>query len=248
MSAPYLSIVIPAYNEEENFRRGVLEKVSTYLEKRPFSWEVIFVDDGSVDSTLRLLSNFVKKHPGFYLIESDHGGKFKAVAKGVYEAKGEVVLFSDFDQSTPISEFEKFQKEFQKGSDVIIGNRVAGERINDPLYRYVRSRMFNLLVRVIILPGISDTQCGFKAFKGQVGKKLFSSLLVAKEEHVGGSFMGGFDVELLYLARKMGYKISEVPVKWAYAKSSRLSFWHPLRIFLDILKIRAFDFLGKYKK
>jgi len=248
MGKPYLSIVIPSYNEKENFLQGTLERVADYLEKQTFSWEVILVDDGSIDGTLTLLSKFIQSHPRFKLMPIKHGGKFKAVAKGIEVAKGEIILFTDFDQSTPIREFEKMKKAFNKGADLVIGDRVKGKRVGDPLFRYVRSRIFNFLVQCLLLPGISDTQCGFKAFKATCGKDLFSSLLVSKEPHVKGGYMGAFDVELLYLAKKKGYKIVSVPVEWVYAKSGRLSFVEPFWMFLDILKIRIFDILGKYKK
>lgn len=246
MTSPYLSVIIPSFNEAKNFKRGVLNNVFNYLKRATFSWEVILVDDGSTDQTSSLLLNFVKNRKGFRLVRIKHGGKFKAVSRGVEEVKGEVCLFSDFDQSTSIEEFEKVKKALDRGADVVIGDRTKGKRIGDPLFRYIRSRLFNFLVQILVLPGIADTQCGFKAFKVKVAKNLFSSLLVSRQSHVKGGFMGGFDVELLYLARKKGYQIETVPVKWTYAESGRLSFWEPVQMFLDILKIRLFDISGKY--
>lgn len=251
MQAPYLSVVIPSYNEEENFKKGTLEEVAGYLEKQSFSWEVILVDDGSIDKTLKLLSEFAQRHKGFRLISIKHGGKFKAVAKGVGEAKGEIILFSDFDQSTPIREFNKFLPHFRKGADIVIGSRMGPEtkRIADRPFRYFRSRVLNFIIQLFLFRGIGDTQCGFKAFKSEVGKQLFKDLKVTHLTKASGGFMGPFDIELLFLARKLNYKIVEVPVVWQYFPSKRLSVLaEPIKFVFDILRIKLFDILGTYKK
>jgi len=249
MATPYLSVVIPAYNEEENFRRGVLLDVKNFLVKQRFSWEVILVDDGSTDQTLKLLSEFSKKNGGFRPINIDHGGKLKALLAGVSKAQGEYILFTDFDQSTPICEFGKFLPYLKDGSDVIIGSRIGkgSERINDPFFRYFRSRVLNFIIQLVLFRGIGDTQCGFKAFRREVAKKLFKNLEVTHLAKPKGGFMGPWDIEFLFLACKFGYKIASVPVTWQYFHSQRLStFGEPAKFIVDILRIRLFDLLGKY--
>lgn len=245
----FLSVVIPAFNEEENFKRGVLENVYQYLETCKFTWEVILVDDGSTDKTLELLGKFIRKSRGFRLVNIPHGGKLKAIEAGIKNAQGEVVLISDFDQSTPVSEFDKFLAYFKRGAEIVIGNRVAkgAKRIGDPPFRYFRSRVLNFIIKLFLFGGISDTQCGFKAIRAQVVKKLFPNLKVTKLAKPAGGFMGPWDIELLFLAKKLNYQIVCVPVTWQYFPSKRLSvFGEPSRFIFDILRIKWFDISGKY--
>lgn len=254
----YLSVVIPAYNEEENFRRGALNKVARFLVNKKFSWEVVLVDDGSKDKTYSLLQKFSKKHKGFRAISIPHGGKVKAVTAGVFAAKGEIVLFTDFDQSTPIDAVDKFLPEFKKGTDIAIADRYGkgAKRLNDSFDSLLRSKVFNWAVQVFILKGINDTQCGFKAFKTEIARKLFGSLQVYKTSETqkpfisgawkGKAFMGAFDVELLFLARKSGFKIVSVPVIWRREVSKRLTVSEPIRMFFDVVKMRWLDLLGRY--
>ncbi len=239
-----LSIVIPAYNEEENFHRGVLEEVYKYLQKQNYLWEVLLVNDGSEDNTLNLFKKFVKDHPGFKVINIEHAGKVAAVSAGVNGAMGEYVLFTDFDQSTPIEEIGKVLEKFKEGVDFVIGQR-NDEDMKWTLFKKLRSKVFNLLVQLIVLPGISDTQCGFKAFKNEIGKKLFNELIVTKYTQKGG-YMGAFDVELLFLAKKHKYKISPVKIKWQYFDSNRLSKSEPLKMLRDVILVRSFDLQGGY--
>lgn len=241
-----LSLIIPAYNEEENFKRGVLSEVIEYLKKQKYSWEVLLVNDGSTDSTLKHLSEFAKKHSGFKVVDISHGGKVAAVSAGVDVAKGDIVLFSDFDQSTPIVEVAKVLKKFEEGSDVVIGER-GSEDVNTTKLQWVRSKIFNLLVQAIALPGINDTQCGFKAFKNQLGKKIFSELKITHRTQKGG-YMGAFDVEVLYLARKHGYRIETVPVSWKHYESNRLSALEPFKMLRDIILVKILDLKGGYFK
>lgn len=230
-----LSLVIPTYNESENFRRGVLNEVVNFLGSQKYTWEVILVNDGSTDDTSKLLEKFVDKHRGFKVLDIPHGGKVMAVIAGIMEAKGEIVFFSDFDQSVPISEVGKILSEFRKGADVVIGRRAS--KIGWSFFQKLRSQIFNILVQMIILPGIKDTQCGFKAFKNSVAKDLFGSLKVTKHT-AGGGYMGAFDVEILYLSRKKGYKVASVPVIWRYFKSSRLSLIEPAKMLRDVIWVR----------
>ena len=230
-----LSVVIPVYNESKNFRAGVLDSLVKFTKSQKYAIEVIFVDDGSTDETPKLLKKFVKKHSGFKVLNILHGGKVIAVTNGINQAKGEIVVFSDFDQSTPISEITKFLEEFETGADVAIGERI--KKTGWSFFQNLRSKVFNLLTQIIVLPGIKDTQCGFKAFKNNVAKDLFSNLKVTKHTAKDG-YKGAFDVELLFLARRKGYRIASIPVEWNYIESSRLSPLEPIKMLRDITTLR----------
>lgn len=242
-----LSVVIPAYNEKENFESGRLVQVRDYLKKQSYFWEVVLVDDGSTDETNKLLTDFCKKNSHFRLIKIVHGGKAAAVTAGVLQAIGEIILFTDFDQSTPINQTAKFLEAHQQGADVVIG--IRGKTQQDTLVRKIRSWTFVTLVQIVALPGIRDTQCGFKSFTKKAAKKIFTSLVVSKPgEKITGGYMGAFDVEILFLARKFGSRIDQVSVIWIKYISTRLNIWRePLKMALDTLKVRIYDILGKYR-
>ena len=194
-----LSIVIPAYNEKENFETGALDEVNEYLKKQPYEYEFILVDDGSTDQSLHLLEKFVNSNKNWRLIKNPHQGKAQTVATGISEAKGNVVLFTDFDQATPISELEKLLPFIGRGYDVVIGSReVKGsQREKEPWYRHLMGRGFNLFVGIFAIRGIRDTQCGFKLFKTRVAQELFSKLVVYRKRKEKFAFTGAFDVEVL---------------------------------------------------
>ena len=249
MKQPYLSIIIPAYNELDNFRRGALDKVWEYLEGRSYLWEVIIVDDGSTDGSVKQISKFCQKKKDFKLMGNPHMGKAGTVATGVKAARGKYILFTDFDQATPLSEFEKLRPYLENGYEVAIGSReVAGARREDePLYRHLMGRGFNFGVRLLTVRGIADTQCGFKAFEGKVAKELFSKLQVYKPTRERAAFVGAFDVELLFIARKLGYRIAEVPVHWQHVETTRINpVKDSVRMALDVIKIRLYHLLGRY--
>lgn len=211
----YLSVVIPCYNEEENLKRGVLKEVYDFLEGQKYSWEVIISDDGSSDDSLEIVSDFVKKHRGFRVLKNKHGGKPWAVWKGIKAARGEIVLFTDMDQSTPIGELKKILPWFDKGHNVVIGSRGL-KREGFPLIRQIMSRAFRSLRGLILLADIDDTQCGFKAFKTEVARKVFPKLqfFQTADHEVKGWRVSAFDVELLFISQKHGHKIKEVEVDW----------------------------------
>jgi glycosyltransferase involved in cell wall biosynthesis len=247
---PYLSVIIPAYNEMPNFKNGVLGPVAKYLGSQNFTWEVIIVDDGSTDGSPDEIAKFCKNTPGFRLILNKHMGKAGTVTKGVEEARGEYILFTDFDQATPISEWGKLEPYLKSNYHIAIGSReIAGSvRDKEPFYRHLMGRGFNLGVKLLTVRGISDTQCGFKAFKTSVAKELFSKLQVYRPREIANAFTGAFDVEVLYIARKRGYKIAEVPIHWKHVETNRVS---PLRdsilMAIDVIKIRLYDLLGRYR-
>lgn len=226
MKKPYLSIVIPAYNESSNFKRGTLEQVENYLKSQKYTWEVVLVNDGSSDDTAALLENFCKIHKGFSLINNLHQGKALTVITGALAANGEVVLFSDLDQATPITETNGILDSINSGSDVVIGSRSG--RKGAPLFRQILA-YGNVILRTIILRlPFKDTQCGFKALKAEAAKKIFTIMKSLRPNEVidGPAVDPGFDVELLYLARKLGYKIAEVPVTWHYQETRRVRFFY----------------------
>lgn len=244
-----LSIVIPAYNEEENITRGVLDDVESYLAGRTYNWEVIIVDDGSDDQTATSVDRWIREKPRWKLIRNPHNGKAETVKAGVLVATGDAILFTDFDQATPLSEVEKLLPFLRKGEDIVIGSReVKGaERLREPWHRHVMGKGFNFVVQLLAIQGIHDTQCGFKLFKDHVAKDLFNSLVVYANGKELSAFTGAFDVELLYIAQKRGYKIAEVPVSWKYVKTVRVNpVRDSIRMFVDVMKIRMTDVLGRY--
>lgn len=248
---PFLSVVIPSYNELQNLKRGVLNQVVEYLKAQEYSWEVVLSDDGSTDGTLEALKDFAKKHPGVRVLDNPHAGKGPTVQSGMLSAQGEWRLFTDFDQSTPLEEIEHFWPYVKKSYDVIIGSReiVGAVRDEEPFYRHAMGRGFNILVQILALPGILDTQCGFKLFSAEASQKLFGNLVVyGRQKERSDAFTGAFDVEVLYLALKLNYKIRELPITWHHHETDRVSpIKDSLRMLYDIIKIRWADSRGSYK-
>lgn len=243
-----LSIIIPAYNEEKNLENGALGKVLDYLKKVDYSYEVLVVDDGSRDKTATLVEEQIKDKKGFRLIRNKHGGKAFTVMTGILEAEGEIALFTDMDQATPLSEIEKFYPKFDEGFDIVIGSRKG--RKGAPLFRKLAAWGFAVLRGIILGLPFSDTQCGFKAFNASSRNKIFP---IIKNEwgvvHTGGGAVNaGFDVEVLYVAKKLGYKIAEVPVEWSYVDTERVQVIKDAAAAIyDMLRIRINDLRGKYK-
>lgn len=248
---PFLSIVIPAFNEVENFKQGVLDELDTYIKEKEYQTEVIVVDDGSSDETANLVERWIKKKPNWKLIRMSHRGKAPAVKTGVLAANGKFILFTDFDQATPISEIVKLMPFMEKGYAIAIGSREikGSKREQEPFYRHIMGRVWNTLVQAIAIRGIRDTQCGFKLFKGDVAKELFESLRVYSNGEEKEAYTGAFDVELLYLAQKKGLQIAEVPVHWKHISTTRVSpIRDSFRMFFDLVKIRLVDLSGAYER
>jgi len=251
MSKIYLSVVIPSFNEMANLRKGVLDKIEKFLKTKKYEYEVIIVDDGSTDGSIEFAQNFVKENDNFKLLKNTHLGKAGAVTAGMLAATGEYVLFTDMDQATPIEEVNKLLPYFEEGYDVVIGSRKT-TRKGSPLSRQVISRAAIILRKLIVgLGEISDTQCGFKAFKRDAAQKLFvriHELHHGFKKISGSAVTSGFDVEILYLAQKMGYKIKEVPIEWLYVETRRVN---PVKDsaegLIDLFKIKANILFGKYK-
>jgi dolichyl-phosphate beta-glucosyltransferase len=211
---PYLSVVIPCWNEEKNLESGVLDEVYQYLEKQTFSWEVIIINDGSTDNSKSLIESFIKDRQNFALFDIPHGGKPAGVWTGIQKARGEIVLFTDMDQSTPISELSKLLPWFEQGFGVVIGSRGVA-REGTALVRKVGSFVFLTLRQMFLLHHIRDTQCGFKSCRRQVALEIFPRLQYFKQEgKPTGWKVTAYDVELLYLIDKAGYRIKEAVVQW----------------------------------
>lgn len=225
MAKSSLSVVIPSYNEMANLQKGTIQKVKNYLDDHRYDYELIIVDDGSVDGSREFVRELAKKYKTIKLVESEHTGKAGAVTTGMLKAKGDLVLFTDMDQATPIEEIEKFIPEFQKGFDIVIGSR--RERKGAPFTRKVMSQSMITLRKIIVgIPGIHDTQCGFKMFTKEAAQKIFAKLKETRggfKTIKGSSVTASFDVELLYIAEQYGFNIKEVPVSWLYVETRRVS-------------------------
>lgn len=248
----FLSVVIPCFDEMANLRKGILDHVKRFLDDKKYSYEVIVVDDGSKDGSIDFVKDFAKENHEFRLIESKHTGKAGAVTTGMLSAKGEYVLFTDMDQATPIEEVDNLLPFLtDKKYDVAIGSRSAGD-LGYPFSRLVQHEAHILLRKSIVgLPEISDTQCGFKLFTSDAAQKVFAKVHKIHngyKEISSSAVQAGFDVELLLLAKNLGYKIKEVPVHWLYVESRRVS---PVRDSVDgilnLFRIRLKKMQGKYK-
>lgn len=246
---PFLSVIIPSYNEQKNINRGVLDEVVKYLAKQEYSWEVILSDDGSTDGTPQKLEEFANKHPQVIFLKNKHAGKGPTVTSGMMAASGQWRLFTDFDQSTPLKEVKKLLR-YTQDFDIIFGSReIAGaKRDKEPFYRHLMGWGFNLLVRILAVPGVLDTQCGFKLFSQEATETLFPKLFVyGSKKQRKDAFTGAFDVELLFLAKKNDFKIREVPILWKHFESDRVSpIKDSIRMLFDIIKIRVADWQSKY--
>lgn len=250
---PHLSVVVPAYNEAANLQAGSLNKIAQYLIAQAYSYEVLVVDDGSPDDSAALAEQFCMTHSHFRTIRNPHRGKAHTVLTGMLAASGEFVLFTDMDQATPIEETAKLLPWFDQGYDVVIGSRGTVRR-NAPIWRKAMSRSQIVLRNVILgFREITDTQCGFKAFRGSEVANIISHLHFYKmgdaPEAKGATVTAGFDVELLFVTQKLGYRIREVPVTWDYRFSRRVNLLRDsLRGIRELLEIRLADIRGVYKQ
>lgn len=252
MTKPFLTVIIPCYNEERNLKRGVLEEIDHYLKKQNYSSEVIVSDDGSTDASLKIVDKYVKYHSRFKLLRNKHAGKPFAIKSGLAKTKGEIALLTDMDQSAPLSEIKKLLPWFEKSYDVVIGSR-GKERKRFPWYRRIISWGFRFFRRTLLLRDIIDTQCGFKAFRQPAGKTIFRKMQIFKQTgEAKGWRVGAWDVEMLFVAEKLGYKIKEVPVAWEdrdVAGGKRKNFIKESKEMLfEILRVKINDWRGRYEK
>lgn len=239
METTYLSVIIPAYNEEKRIAKTIMA-ITSYLAKKNFPYEIIVVSDGSKDGTCKVVEDLQKDVKELKLIcEKINRGKGYGVKLGMLSAKGKFRLFTDADNSTPIEELEKCWKEFEVGADIVIGSRDIRGAILDPpqpLFRRFVGECFKYLRKLIVgLWEIQDTQCGFKCFKGEVAQKIFEKTKIERF---------AFDVEILVLAKKNGYIIKEVPVYWKNDPASKVRLKSMLFMLMDLLKIRFYLLKG----
>lgn len=237
--SPLLSIVIPAYNEESRLPKS-LREIADFVEAQAYSVEVIVVDNNSSDDTLNIARVFASEHNYARVLHEPRQGKGAAVRTGILAGQGDYLFICDADLSMPVDEIPKFMPPQLNGYDVAIASReVPGaKRIDEPEYRHLMGRVFNLIVRVLAIPRIQDTQCGFKVFRREVAQVVFPL------QTIDG---WGFDVEVLFIALKHGYDLVEVPIIWYYRPQSRIS---PIRdsfsMVLEVLKVRWNGLRGRY--
>jgi len=237
---PSLSLVIPAYNEETRLP-ATLERVSAFLSSREQPYEVLVVVNGSTDRTADVVKAASADNSHIRLIVTELPGKGRAVKLGVEAATGDQIVYADADLSTPIEEVVALTRRLDGRYQVVIASREGhgARRVGEPYIRHLMGRVFNLLVRTLAVPGIQDTQCGFKAFSRACAEDIFA------RQRIDGF---GFDVEVLYLARQRGYGIQEVPVTWVYQSSSRVDkVRDTFRMFRDVLRVRINNWQGVYR-
>ena len=240
MDKPYLAVIVPAYNEEDRIG-PTLERLNEYLASQEYTWKVVVVSDGSDDATVKIVTDFASLHPGFELIDSQpNRGKGYVVRKGMTEVEADWLLFSDADLAAPIEEVEKLITAVEQGTQIAIGSRPLQEsnlEIRQPWYREMAGRAFNLMVQTLAVRGIKDTQCGFKLFRQDVSQDVFSRCKLDGY---------GFDFESLMIARDLGYKIAEVPIRWSHQEGSKVNMLRDgVRMLFELLKLR---FMGKNRR
>ncbi len=237
----FLSVIVPAYNEERRLPES-LRRIAGYLGKQGYTSEVIVVDDGSEDGTAQVAEEMMAELPILSLIRTEHQGKGHAVKMGMLAGRGEYLFICDADLSMPIEELYKFLPPVLEGYDVAIASREipGARRYDEPSHRHFMGRVFNWMVRLFAVRGFQDTQCGFKCFRREAARDVFTY------QTMDG---WGFDVEVLFIAQKRGCVIVEVPINWYYSANSRI---HPVRdsigMFTEVLKIRLNDWKGLYRK
>jgi dolichyl-phosphate beta-glucosyltransferase len=235
----FLSIIVPAFNEERRLPDS-LPKIIHFVRQQAYPIEVIVVDDGSSDRTAEVVHQFQKDAPFISLLPVEHGGKGHAVKAGMQQAKGDYLFLCDSDLSMPIDEVTKFLPPALDGYDIAIASREipGARRYGEPPYRHLMGRVFNLIVRLLAVPGVQDTQAGFKCFRRQAARQLFPLQTIKG---------WGFDVEVLFIARKRGLRIVEVPIHWYYMNRSRV---RPVRdtynMLHEVLKVRMNNWRGRY--
>jgi dolichyl-phosphate beta-glucosyltransferase len=239
----HLSVIIPAYNEEQRIGE-TLHVIHAYLQRQPYPAEIIVVDDGSQDATATIVRACDGRVLPIYVLQNGRNrGKGFSVRQGFLQARGEYLLFSDADLSTPIEEVEKLFAALREPCDIAIGSRaLPGSRVevHQPWYREHMGRLFNVFVQALAIPGIRDTQCGFKCFRREAALAICQHMVAERF---------GFDVEMLYLARRLGYRVREVPVVWRNSPQTRVRMWRdPVSMLGDLLRIRWHGLRTRYEE
>lgn len=240
-SSIFLSIIIPAFNEQSRLPQ-TLEQVFSFLSRQDYSFEVLVVENGSTDNTLRIAQEYAQKQPNLVVLQERQRGKGGAVRRGMLAARGAYRFMCDADLSMPIEEIIRFLPPRLTDFDLAIASREApgAIRYHEPYYRHLGGRLINAVIRLLALPGLHDTQCGFKCFRDEIAEDLFSHQTLA-----GWSF----DVEILYIARMRNYRLVEVPIPWYYNAESKLNLIQDaLRMGGDILRVRRNALQGRYDR
>jgi dolichyl-phosphate beta-glucosyltransferase len=239
-SEPLVTIIIPAYNEEARLPRA-LDQILAYMERQAAPVEVLVVENGSRDGTTAIAEEYAARHPGIRVLHSAKG-KGTAVKAGMMAGRGRFLFVCDSDLSMPIGELDKFLPPALPDYDVAIGSREGpgAHRFNEPAYRHLMGRVFNLVVRALAIPGFADTQCGFKSFRREVAREVFA------RQTMGG---WSFDVEALYIALRRGYRVVAVPINWYFDADSRVRPLHDTwRMVRDVIRIRLNGRRGLYDR
>ena len=226
--------MIPAYNEEDRLQR-TLDRLAEYFDAQPYSYTVTVINDGSTDGTSRIAAAFAAQHSSFRLIAYEpNRGKGFAVRKGMTEVEADLQLFCDADLATPIEELAKLEQAIAEGAEVAIGSRPLREShlvVRQPFYREMLGRTFNKFVQVLGVPGIQDTQCGFKLFTRDAAHDVFGRCSYDRFS---------FDIEALFIARLGGYKIAEIPIVWSHQPGSKVSLFRDgSRMMWDLVRLRV---------
>jgi dolichyl-phosphate beta-glucosyltransferase len=238
---PFLSIVLPAHNEEQRLPE-TLRQVSGFIQSQNYLIEIVIIENASSDRTLEIAKEFAGLHENVLVMHEDRPGKGLAVKEGMLAASGKYRFFCDVDFSMPITEIPKFLPPNLKDVEIAIASREAkgAIRYDEPFYRHIIGRLFNMMVWILALPGINDTQCGFKCFSAEVSQKLFPL------QSIHG---WSFDVEILAIAKQLGYKIIEVPVPWYYQPQSKVNVIKDfIRTFVELFKVRKIIRTRSYEK
>ncbi len=250
-AAPRLSLVIPAYNEARRIA-ATLDAASAALADLGVTGEIIVADDGSSDDTATIVQSLSQTNSAVRLLRLPHRGKAAAVRSGMLASEGEFILFSDADLAVPLSYIRPFLELAGDGADVVIASRegATASRIGEPEYRHIMGRVFNRLVQVLLLPGIEDSQCGFKLFRRNAATQILHRTQLYRESdtEVTGARVTAFDVELLVIARRLGMRTVVVPVEWTYGEQSKVN---PVRDSLlnlrDLAMVKVHDLRRKYR-
>ena len=241
MDSPFLSIIVPAFNEESRIG-GSLERLRDYLQTFEKSWEIVVVDDGSTDNTAKIVVEQSEIEERIKLVVAPHRGKGAAVQRGMMEASGEWRFLSDADLSMPPENLERFFSADggKPAYDISIGSREAAgaRRIGEPWSRHFLGRIYNWTVKAVALRGIEDTQCGFKLYSAEAANVVFPV------QRLNGF---AFDVENLFIARKAGFSIGEVPVEWQYYKGGKVTLASSVAAYMDIFRVRLNQLMGRYR-
>lgn len=241
MKPPYLSVIIPAHDEERRLPQTLVQ-VFDFLSNQAFEWEVIVIENGSSDDTYKVALSFQQSYPNLVVLSEKQAGKGLAVRRGMLYARGVYRFMCDADLSMPVEQILRFLPPECEGYDIAIGSREApgSVRYNEPFHRHWGGRLINLVIRGLALPGLKDTQCGFKCFRAEIAQDLFSSQVLDG---------WAFDVEVLYIARMRGYNIVEVPIDWYFNPETKLKpFSDAIHMALDVWRIRRNAKSGYYAK